>query len=136
MVTTRWSESNYERVGHLAHHGFPVHCILNGSEYDPRRFLLAVGGRATLGAGAASDIDVPVVEGTLEFETAAADVRHVFAEEADGGVGGDGGAGLVDLLLVDEDASGKDEGAGALTALGEIAVDEEDVDAGFGGTGQ
>ena len=72
-----------------------------------------------------------MVEGGLKFETAAADVGHVVAEQADGGIGCDGGAGLVDFLFVDEDAAGEDEGAGARAALDEAALDEEEIDAGF-----
>ena len=43
-------------------------------------------------------------------------------------VGGDGGAGLVDALLVDEDAAGEDEGLGALAGGGVALVDEELVE--------
>jgi hypothetical protein len=70
-------------------------------------------------------------EGVLEFEAAAADVLEVGAEEADGGVGRDGGAGLVDALLVDEDATGEDEGLGALAGGSVAVVDEELVEAEF-----
>ena len=70
-------------------------------------------------------------EGVLEFEAAAADVFEVGAEEADGGVGGDGGAGLVDALLVDEDAAGEDEGLGAFAGGGVALVDEEFVETEF-----
>ena len=72
-----------------------------------------------------------MIEGGLKLETAAADVGHVFAEKADGRVGGDGGARLVDFLFVDEDATGEDEGAGALAALDEAAFNEEKINAGF-----
>ena len=78
-----------------------------------------------------ADFDLPVIKGGLEFEATATDVRHVFAEKADGGVGGDGGAGFVDFLLVHEDAAGKDEGAGAFSALDKASFDEEEIDAGF-----
>ena len=52
-------------------------------------------------------------------------------ERSDGGVV-DGGSGLVDALVVDEDAAGEDEGLGALAGGSEGAVDEEFVEAGFG----
>jgi hypothetical protein len=66
-----------------------------------------------------------VGEGVLELEAATADVLEVGAEETDGGGGGDGSAGLVDALLVDEDAAGEDEGLGALAGGSVALVDEE-----------
>ncbi len=91
----------------------------------------AAGGSAYVETGSAGDVDLPVVEGGLNFESAAADVGHVVAEETDGGIRCDGDAGLVNFLFVDEDATGKDEGAGALATLDEAAVNKEDIDAGF-----
>ncbi len=93
----------------------------------------AAGGGADVDAVEAGEVDVPVGEGVLELEAAAADVFEVGAEEADGGVGGDGGAGLVDALLVDEDAAGEDEGLGALAGGGVAVVDEEFVETDLGG---
>ena len=95
----------------------------------------AAGGGADVDAGEAGEVDGPVGEGVLEFEAAAADVFEVGAEQADGGVGGDGGAGLVDALLVDEDAAGEDEGLGALAGGGVALVDEELVEADLFGAG-
>ena len=91
----------------------------------------AAGGGSDVDAGEAGERDGPVGEGALELEAAAADVLEVGAEEADGGFGGDGGAGLVDALLVDEDAAGEDEGLGALAGGGVAVVDEEFVEAGL-----
>ena len=68
----------------------------------------------------------------MKFEATSADVRHVAAQETDGGAGSHRGTGLIDFLLVDEDASGEDQSACALAAWDEVAVDEEDVKAGFG----
>ncbi len=96
----------------------------------------AAGGSADVEAGSAGDVDFPVIEGGLKFESAAADVGHVVAEETDGGIGCNGGAGLVDLLLVGEYAASEDEGAGALATLDESALDEEEIDAGFAVRGQ
>ncbi len=45
----------------------------------------AAGGGADVEAGAVGDFDLPVIECSLKFETAAADVGHVVAEQADGG---------------------------------------------------
>src|SRR3981081_3491296 len=61
----------------------------------------AAGGGSDVDARKAGERDGPVGEGVLELEAAAADVLEVGAEETDGGGGGDGGAGLVDALLVD-----------------------------------
>jgi hypothetical protein len=66
-----------------------------------------------------------VGEGVLEFEAAAADVLEVGAEESDDGGGGDGSAGLVDALLVDEDAAGEDESLGAFARGGVALIDKE-----------
>ena len=68
-------------------------------------------------------------ESVFELEAAAADVLEVGAEEADGGGCGDGGAGLVDALIVDEDAAGEDKGLGALAGGGVAVVDEEFIEA-------
>ena len=65
----------------------------------------------------------------LQLESAAAYVAKIFAEEADGRVVGDGGAGLVDLLFGDEHAAGKDERLRAFAGGGEAAVNEKFVDA-------
>ncbi len=70
-------------------------------------------------------------EGVFEFEAAAADVFEVGAEQADVCGGGDGGAGLVDALLVDENAAGEDERLSALAGGGMALVDEEFVEADF-----
>jgi len=89
----------------------------------------ASGGGSDVDAGEAGERDGPVGEGVLEFEAAAADVFEVGAQEADGSGGGDGGAGLVDALLVDEDTAGEDESLGALTGGSVALVDEELVEA-------
>ncbi len=88
----------------------------------------AAGGGADVDAAEAGEIDGPVGEGVLEFEAAAADVLEVGAEEADGGCGGDGGAGLVDALFVDENAAGEDEGLSAFAGGGVAVVDEKLVE--------
>lgn len=91
----------------------------------------SAGGGANVEARASGDVNVPVIERSLKLETAAADVGHVFAEEADRGIGCDGGAGLVNFLFVDKDASSEDEGTGAFATGNEVAIDEQDIDAGF-----
>lgn len=70
----------------------------------------AAGGGSDVDAGEAGEVDGPVGEGTLELEAAATDVLEIGAEEANDGVGGDGGTWLVNTLLVNEDPAGEDEG--------------------------
>jgi hypothetical protein len=73
----------------------------------------------------AGEFDGPVGEGALELETAAADVLEVGAEEANDGVGGDGGTWFVNTLLVDEDAARKDKGLGTFARGGMTLVYEK-----------
>jgi hypothetical protein len=89
----------------------------------------ASGGGTDVDAGEAGERDGPVFEGSLELETAAADVLEIGAEEADDGFGGDWGAGLVDALLADEDATGEDEGLGSFARGGVALIDKELVEA-------
>jgi len=88
----------------------------------------AAGGGTDVDAGEAGKIDGPVGESVLEFEAAAADVLEVGAQETNSGCGGDGGAWLVDALLIDENASGEDEGLSAFAGGGVAEVDEKLVE--------
>ncbi len=56
----------------------------------------------------ACDIDLPVRESFLQFETAAADILEIFAEQADVGGGVHGGSSFFDFLSVDQYLSGED----------------------------
>ncbi len=89
------------------------------------------GGGPDVEAGAARELNVPVVERPLEFEAATTHVWHVLAEKANGGVWGNRCAGFVDLLLVDQDPTGQDESTSSLATLGEIAIDQQNVNAAF-----
>jgi hypothetical protein len=82
---------------------------------------------------AVAEVDAPVGESGFQLQAAAADVAEVGAEEADGSIGGDGGAGLVLLLLADEDAAGKDEGLGAFAGGNEGALHQQFVETNFHG---
>jgi hypothetical protein len=67
-------------------------------------------------------------EGVFEFEATAADVLEVGAEEADGGSSSDGGAGFVDALFFNKNATGEDQGLGTLAGGRMSLVDEELVE--------
>ena len=85
----------------------------------------AAGGGADVRTGEAIDGDGEGLEGVFEFEAATADVTKVTTEKADDGIRSDRCSGLVDFLLVDEDATGEDEGLRTLAAGDQCAVDEE-----------
>jgi hypothetical protein len=55
----------------------------------------------------------------------------IFAEKADSGILRNRSSGLVDLLFADEDAAGKNEGAGTLAAGDKAALDEKQIEARF-----
>jgi len=73
----------------------------------------AVGKTAGRGAhvetGLAVHIDVPMLKRLFQFESAAAHVLVILAQQADFGVYGDCGACLFDLLAVYQHPSGEDE---------------------------
>lgn len=94
----------------------------------------AAGRGSDVETGEAGEDDGPVGEGVFEFETAAADELEVGAEETDDGVSSYRSAGFVDALLIDEDASGENEGLGAFTRGGVALIDEEFVETEFFGT--
>jgi hypothetical protein len=81
-------------------------------------------GGTDVAAEEACKVDLPVSECRFELESAAADVAEIAAEEADGSVVGYRVARLVELLFVDEDAAGEDEGLGAFAGGNEAALDE------------
>ena len=89
----------------------------------------AAGGGSDVGAGEAGDGDAPGGEGGFELDAAAGDVAEIVAEHADGDGVVDGGAGLIDALLVNQDAAGEDERLRTLAGGGERAVNEEFVQA-------
>ena len=89
----------------------------------------AAGRGADVEAGLAHEVDLPVFEGGFELEAAAADVAEVGSEEAEDSSRVDRGAGLINLLLVDEDTAGEDESLGSLAGGCQGLVDEELVEA-------
>ena len=94
----------------------------------------AAGGGSDVDAGASCKVDRPVFESAFELEAAAANVLQIRTEEADDGCGRDAGARLVDALIVDKDAAGKDEGLGALAGGCVALIHEELVETQFFGT--
>jgi hypothetical protein len=91
----------------------------------------ASGGGSYVDAGEIGEVDGPVREGALEFEAAAADVFEIGAEEANYGIGGDGGTWFINTLLIDEDSACKDESLCALAGGGVALLDEKLVNAVF-----
>ena len=85
----------------------------------------AAGGGSDVDAGEVGEVDGPVRESAFEFEAAATDVFEIGAEEANDGVGGDGGTWLVNTLFVDEYAACEDESLRAFTRSGVALVDEK-----------
>lgn len=79
----------------------------------------------------AVEINAPVAQRGFEFEAAATYVAQVVTQETDGRSFRNGVAGLFDLLLVDQDAPGEDEGVGALAAGDESTLEEQFVETGF-----
>jgi hypothetical protein len=76
-------------------------------------------------------IDVPVVEGFLEFESAAADVLEIFAQQSQSRSGVDRSTGLHDLLIVDENFSREDERLCAFTRGNKAAIHEQFIESRF-----
>lgn len=91
----------------------------------------STGGSADVEAEAAGKVDGPLGESGFELEAASADVAEVAAEKADGGVLGDGVAGLVDLLLSDEHAAGEDEGLSAFAGGSKASLHQQFVETNF-----
>jgi len=90
-------------------------------------------GGSDVDAGEISEVDGPVGEGALELESAAADIFEIGAEEANGGVGGDGGTWFVNALLVDENTACEDESLCAFAGGGVALIDEKLVNTGLWG---
>src|SRR6516162_130604 len=69
----------------------------------------AAGAGPDVGADRTPDVEVEVLERGLELQTPARDVGHRLALEADGGVGGDAGSGLVDAPVVHDHLPGENQ---------------------------
>lgn len=80
-------------------------------------------------AGESSEVDGPVSKGSLKFEAAAAHIFEIRPKEANDGLFGDRGSGLVNALLVDEYAASEDESLGTLARGGVALVHEKLVEA-------
>ena len=91
----------------------------------------AAGGGSDIDAMDACEIELPMLKCVLEFETAAADVFEIGAEESDDSIWRNGRSGLVDSLLVDENTSSKDQSLRTF-ARGSVAlIDEKFVETRF-----
>ena len=73
------------------------------------------GGSADIETDLILDIDLPVFEGALQFESATADVFQIFAEQADCGFRFHLRAGFFELLVVDQNFPRENESLGAFS---------------------
>ena len=76
-------------------------------------------------------VDAPVIERTLELESAAAYVLQIVAQQTQRGVALNGGSGLFDLLLVHQNFSGKNQRLRAFARRHQAAFHEQFVEAQF-----
>ena len=93
----------------------------------------ASGRSADVDAGAAFDIDLPMLQGRGQFQSPAAHVRLILTQQADRRVLRNRSTRLVDLLLTNQHPAGKNQRTCALAALNEAAPDEKQINSGFSG---
>ncbi len=91
----------------------------------------ASGGRANVETKLSLNVDLPMFEGTFEFESAAADVFQIFPQQTDDGILRNLCACFVDLLLVDQYFPRNDKSLGAFSRGSEGTVDEKFVQSEF-----
>jgi hypothetical protein len=87
--------------------------------------------RTYIKAGAAGNRYGPVLECARELEAAAAYVGRIVAKQPYGRVLLHQRARLIDLLLADQNAAGKDHGARAFAAGDQAVLDEQNIYAHF-----
>ena len=91
----------------------------------------AAGGGADIHADGSFERDAPVGERRLQFEASAADVTEIAAEQTDQAIVGDGVPGLVNLLLIHQDAAGENHGLGTLARRHQTTLDKKNVNSFF-----
>lgn len=88
----------------------------------------AAGGGSDVHAIAARQINMPMPERMLKLEATAADVTKFIAENAQICVSGYILTGFRDLLLIDENTPGDDQGLRALARWNKSTIDEEFIE--------
>ena len=91
----------------------------------------SAGGRSNIHASSAGEIDLPVAQRCFQLQAAASNVFEVLAEQSDGSVKIDAGAGFLNFLFVDQHATGKHHCLCALARRHEAALHQKLVDAHF-----
>jgi hypothetical protein len=73
----------------------------------------AAGGRADVEADFARDVDLPVFQSALQFDSTAAHILQIFAEKSNYRFGINLSARLFNFLVIDENLSCQNEGLGS-----------------------
>ncbi len=72
-----------------------------------------------------------MIEGALQFESAAADVLEIIAEQSDNALRGNLRAGFLNFLIVDQHLACENESLGPFARCGQGAVHEKFVESNF-----
>jgi len=88
-------------------------------------------GSADIETYLALDIDFPVFQSAFKFESAAADIFQVFAQQPNCGIRGDLRARLIELLVIDQDFPGENESLGAFSGGSQPTIKHEFVESEF-----
>ncbi len=89
------------------------------------------GGCAHIKADLAGDIDVPVFECALQFQSAAADIFEIFSEQADHTLCGNLRAGFLDLLIFNQHFARENQRLSPLTRGRQSAVHKKFIESIF-----
>ena len=88
----------------------------------------AAGRGADIDAGTAVEIDLPVRERVLEFDSTTADIAKIVTEESQVCIRGDILTRFGDLLLVDEHATRDDQGLRSFARGSKASFDNEFIE--------
>ena len=91
----------------------------------------ASGGCANVEAGSAVEGDLPVGKRSRKLQSTAAHVGQVLTQEPHRSIRRHRGSRLVNLLLVDENSTGKDIGARPFAAWNQTALNKQEIDSSF-----
>jgi len=86
------------------------------------------GGSADIEADLAADIDVPMLQGFLQFESAPADVLQILAQQANLRVRLDGCSCLLYFLAIDQNLAREDQRLRPLARCGDTAFEKKFVE--------